>query len=455
MSKFKNLLKKLLIVTTFITAISLINPISVYAAPGDEEGEDTEGEEGTETQTTFNVSDYVVNLPVDNNVYLSVFTEYEWYNSHYAICHVLVTDVANSGWEAQSISAKIGKDGNWIDITDDKTIVLSENGSLYLSIKDTEGKTYDKTVNITCFDYTSPELNAAVSDGVLLVQPVDDLSGIDSVFINGYQFTYDTFIRGSLSVRLQQFDATFPYFLVQAVDKAGNLSSVYKFENPYYVAGEVDDQDNPAAQLPISALPTAPGSATGEVTDHVETDWDGESIPIVHTSDIGRSFYTIQTESGKIFYLIVSRDGNREEVHFVTDVSEQDLLNTLDSNSDVLPMNSAATTNAKSTGTVKTSSATPTVDNGNTNNGNNQATKLEVTPDDLVDEDAVEAAEVSANNINKSSQKSGNLLIIVGCVIFFIIAYIVKFKKPKQKKMTDEAIMDEMDDDEEIEMEEE
>lgn len=454
MSKFKNLLKKLFIVTTCITAISLINPLSVYAAPGDDET--TEGEDGEETtEAPLQISDYVINVPVASNVYLSVFTEYEWYNSNYAICHVLVTDVANSGWEVETISAKIGKDGTYFDITDDKTIVISENGSIYLSIKDTDGNTYEKSVYIECFDYENPQLNAAVSDGVLSVQPADNLSGIYAIYINGYEFTADNFIRGNLSVRLQQFDATFPYFLVQAMDNAGNLSSVYKFDNPYYVPSDTEDQDNPVSQLPISALPTAPGSATGEVTDHVETDWDGESIPIVHTSDIGRSFYTIQTESGKIFYLIVSRDGNREEVHFVTDVSEQDLLNTLDENSQTLPMNSAATTNAKSTGTVKTSSATPTVDNGNTNNGNNQATKLEVTPDDLVDEDAVEVAEVSANNINKSSQKSGNLLIIVGCIIFFIIAYIVKFKKPKQKKMTDEAIMEEIDDDDEIEMEEE
>lgn len=461
MSKYKTLFKGFILASAFAFSASMLNPIAAHAT--EPEGEDIENvEENTEEAAEvieepskeIDISNYVVNVPVTNNIYLSVFTDYEWYNSHYAIAHVLVSDLSNSGWEPKSISAKIGKDGNWIDITADKTVVLSENVSLYVSIKDAEGNIYDKSVKITCFDYEAPELNAAISDGVLSVQPVDDLSGIDSIYVNGYQFTSDSFIRGGLSIRLQQFDASYPYFLVQAIDKAGNLSKVYKFENPYCLNPNAESDYNPAEQLPISALPSNVSSATGEVLDHVETDLEGEALPITHTSDVGRSFYTIQTESGKIFYLIVSRDGQEEQVHFLTDIDENDLLNTLDENSDVLPMNSAATTNQTNTNNVKnttTTTTTGTVASSTANNG--ESVQLDMTPDDLAEEEAASEAEQAEKDAAASSDSTSNLIIIIGLVIFGIVAYFLKVKKPKQRKMTDEAISEE--EDEEIPMEDE
>ena len=59
-------------------------------------------------------------------------------------------------------------------------------------------------------------------------------------------------------------------------------------------------------------------------------------------SETGKEFYTIQTASEKVFYLIIDRDGEEEMVYFLTEVTENDLLNVTADNSETLPKNSAA-----------------------------------------------------------------------------------------------------------------
>lgn len=442
----------------FLSGVFL--PITVHATETDIVSEENteEGEEGTEEQPQeAPTPEYVINLPVAPNIYLTVFTEFEWYNTHYAVAHVVVSDIAHTGeWELASLKARIGRNGNWFDITEDKSVVLSENGSLYISITDTEGNIYEKSVNITCFDYERPYLNAAISDGVLLVQPYDALSGVRAIYINGYGFSEETFVRGNLSVRLQQFDASFPYFVVQAIDKAGNVSDVYRFDNPYYLAPDAEDNaENPAIQLPTTAFPSAPSEAIGEVTDHMETDPDGNSIDYqyAYTSDTGRVFYTIQTQTGKVFYLIIDRDGNGERAYFLTEIDENDLLNAPSDISQTLPQNSTATSN--NAGMIPDIVVAPDIRESDIPAAQAEATGVDnSTPVETVDvsENTVSEDTVSGNETGGSSNAAGNILIIVGAVIFIIVAYFVKVKKPKGKKQTDEAIEDE---DDEIPMDEE
>lgn len=75
---------------------------------------------------------------------------------------------------------------------------------------------------------------------------------------------------------------------------------------------------------------------TGDTTDSAEKSSESS------TSEQGKEFYTIQTASEKVFYLVIDRDGDEEKVYFLTEVSENDLLNTTSDNSETLPKNSAA-----------------------------------------------------------------------------------------------------------------
>lgn len=200
----------------------------------------------------------------------------------------------------------------------------------------------DKSRAIKCFDTIKPTLNAAVSDGLLSVQVHDTDSGAKAVYVNGYEFTDLT--NRTLNIRLQQFDAGYEYFTISAMDNAGNMSEVYKTKNPYYKDPADESDENPAEQLPVNAEATKPGSATGTVTEHTKTDSNGNTTSQTSSaeqkkqamaeadasekaknedkdskqSEQGKEFYTIQTASDKVFYLIVDRDGEEGMVYFLT-----------------------------------------------------------------------------------------------------------------------------------------
>ena len=146
---------------------------------------------------------------------------------------------------------------------------------MYVLVTDQKGNTYEKNRAIKCFDTVKPTLNAAVSDGLLSIQVHDTDSGAKAVYVNGYEFTDLT--GGTLNIRLQQFDAGYEYFTISAMDNAGNMSEVYKTKNPYYKDPADTSDGNPAEQLPESATPTKPGSATGTVTEHTKTDSNGNT----------------------------------------------------------------------------------------------------------------------------------------------------------------------------------
>ena len=274
-----------------------------------------------------------------------------------------VSDVAQTGnFELASMQAKIGQNGSWTDVTEDKALEISENCTVYVQATDQNGNTYEKNRAIRCFDTTKPTLNAAVSDGLLSVEVHDTDSGAKAVYVNGYAFKKLT--NGVLNIRLQKFDAGYEYFTIYAMDNAGNLSEVYKTKNPYYKDPADESDENSAKQLPTSAGATNPGNAEATVTEHTKTDSEGNAVSqtTLKSEDAGspdteengdskeaaqgKEFYTIQSESGKVFYLVIDRDGEEEKVHFLTEITENDLLNVTSDNSDTLPKNSAALASA-------------------------------------------------------------------------------------------------------------
>ena len=282
--------------------------------------------------------------------------------------YVNVEDTTKSGnFVIQKVQAKIAQNGSWTDITEDMYVEISENSTIYVQVTDQKGKTYERNRYIKCFDFNKPTLNAAVNDGLLSVQAQDTDSGIKAVYVNGYQFKKLT--NGVLNIRLQKFDTGYQYFTIQAMDKAGNMSEVYKTANPYYTdpKGKDSNEKNTTGQLPSDAKASKPSSATAQVTEHTKTDGNGNTISQTSIADIkkqameraasvkksisnksgkkskqGKEFYTIQTANEKIFYLVIDRDGDEEKVYFLTEVSENDLLNTTSDTSETLPQNSAA-----------------------------------------------------------------------------------------------------------------
>ena len=342
---------------------------------------------------------------------------------------------------------------------------ISENTTVYVLVTDQRGKTYEKNRYIKCFDFTKPTLNAAVSDGLLSVQAHDTDSGIKAVYVNGYEFTELT--NGVLNIRLQQFDAGYQYFTISAMDNAGNMSEVYKTANPYYTDPEKEDssEKNPAEQLPVNAQATKPSSATAQVTEHTKTDSDGNTVSELspaeqkkqamaeaaasekkeesgekEKSETGKEFYTIQTASEKVFYLIIDRDREEEMVYFLTEVTENDLLNVTADNSETLPKNSAAL-----------ESAIPVTEGALPNNNGEQETVEE--PAEEPTEDGEENTEEPEPEPEKTEENPMATYIILGVVAAAAIGGGYYFKVVRKKK---EEFLDEDDEeDEEYDDEEE
>ncbi len=411
--------------------------------------------------------DYTLCKYVNPNVKITISTPSGWHNDTTKV-HISVEDVAHSGnFSIKTVQAKVAQNGSWTDITEDMYVEISENTTVYVLVTDQRGKTYEKNRYIRCFDFTKPTLNAAVSDGLLSVQAHDTDSGIKAVYVNGYEFKELT--NGVLNIRLQQFDAGYQYFTISAMDNAGNMSEVYKTANPYYTDPEKTDgnEKNPAEQLPVSAQATKPSSAAAQVTEHTKTDSDGNTVSEnslaeqkkqamaeaaesekkeesgeKEKSETGKEFYTIQTASEKVFYLIIDRDGEEEVVYFLTEVTENDLLNVTADNSDTLPQNSAAL-----------ESAIPVAEGALPNNNGEQETEEE--PAEEAAEDGEENTEEPEPEPEKTGENPAATYIILGIVAVAAIGggYYFKVVKKKKEEFLDED--DEEDEEEEYDDDEE
>ena len=407
--------------------------------------------------------DYSLCEYVNPNVKITISTPSGWHNDTTKV-HISVEDVAHSGnFSIKTVQAKVAQNGSWTDVTEDMYVEISENTTVYVLVTDQKGKTYEKNRYMKCFDFTKPTLNAAVSDGLLSIQAHDTDSGIKAVYVNGYEFTELT--NGVLNIRLQQFDAGYQYFTISAMDNAGNMSEVYKTANPYYTDPEKADgnEKNPAEQLPVNAQATKPSSTTAQVTEHTKTDSDGNTVSEnslaeqkkqamaeaaasekkeesgeKEKSETGKEFYTIQTASEKVFYLIIDRDGEEEMVYFLTEVTENDLLNVTADNSEILPKNSAAL-----------ESAIPVTEGALPNNNGEQGKEEEPTEEPAEDGEGENTEEPEPEPENPEENPMATY-IILGIVAVAAIGGGYYFKVVRKKK---EEFLDE-DDDEEDEEEE-
>lgn len=295
-------------------------------------------------------------------------------------------------------------------------------------------------------DITKPTLNASVSNGVLNIQVYDENSGVKAIYVNGYEFT--EVINGILTIRLQQFDAGYEYFYISAIDNAGNLSEIYKMKNPYY--SSLESQENLAQQLPISAEATKPSSARGIVTEYIQMGASKQNIQTVaqvkqpeveentETIEGGKEFYTIQTVSGKVFYLIIDKGKEEEVVYFLTEISENDLLNVTTNNSETLPKNSAVL-----------ESAIPFTESAFPNHDTKQPTDSTEQLEEQAKLEDIKGTEVTeqVSKIAKEPNSIISYVLIGGLAVAFIIgAYYFKVVRKKKEKFVE----DEDEDEEEV-----
>ena len=365
----------------------------------------------------------------DDNVSITVTGPEGWVSERGEV-KVAVEIKPDSGVEIKSIEARQGN-GKWSDITESLTYMATDNGKVQIRVKDVEGKSYEEELELTCFDKEQPTLIAAVNEGVLHIQAQDGVSGIRNVYVNGY--TFENVPDGDLTIRLQQFDATYAEFVIQVTDQAGNISDVYTVANPY-----ATEDDELVHFLPTTAIPSDAETAVGTVTEYStpevaisgdlmfeeireyqmgQVDEDGEPLPL------GKEIYTIETVSGKTFYMVIDKESDENNAYLLTQAGEADILNFLQTDEEkVLPQNAAVV-----------SEHVLTV-------GSKPGTAQTPVPEDTQETEEEEPVKKNSN--------SKNLLMVGGCVALFggALAYLklVKNKGGKAQRYHEE---DEEEDD--------
>lgn len=201
-------------------------------------------------------------------------------------------------------------------------------------------------------DTTPPTLSAVLEDGTLTIQAEDDISGVEAVYIDGNRVS--TLVDGGAAVALKDYAGTAKQVSVYAVDYSGNRSDTVKLDNPYYQepaalpsatpaantgssqqdTGSTQTRQPAAAQAPSSAPENTQADAedAGEETGSAVPDGaftpegTGTVLDEAAETEDDKQFYTVTTEAGNVFYLVI--DGKREDnnVYFLNTVTEDDLM---------------------------------------------------------------------------------------------------------------------------------
>jgi hypothetical protein len=162
------------------------------------------------------------------------------------------------------------------------------------------------------------KVNAAWADGELLKIEVTDENGVNS----------------TLALRFSDYvnDKTSEYISIQAVDLNGNKSETIKVKNPYYVTQTTTSEPiNEAGEIPDSEFfdmimgAVAPETTAKSDEKPLTPDGDATLVDNVFEAN-GKEIFSVVTEQNNVFYLIVDRQRESDNVYLLNAVTEQDLL---------------------------------------------------------------------------------------------------------------------------------
>lgn len=337
-------------------------------------------------------------------------------------------------------------------------------------------------------DTTPPELAASLDGGTLKIESSDEHSGVEAVFVDGNRI--NSLTNGAASVALKDYAGTEKQVSVYAQDYAGNRSETVKFDNPYYKEPAPTEKPSATVQQVQSSTPSvkpvqaqeASSGGTNTSTQsggsssnnsgnssHAGTDTGGNaasgtnengnsansqeetetasSIPegaftpegsgtvqdSISGEDGEKQFYTITTEAGNVFYLII--DGKRDDnnVYFLNGVTEADLMalaEKSDGSVSVIPAAEVCTCTDKcEAGKVNTDCTV-------CKNDLNGCTGKETQPTVPEEPDEPEEPE-------KDTGSTGTIIfVIVALLAVGGVGYYVKIVRPKQQAEDDEDSLD-------------
>jgi hypothetical protein len=150
---------------------------------------------------------------------------------------------------------------------------------------------------------TPPVVTAEIEGEVLRIDATGGFLGVEAIFINDERFNFR--VDGVLSVDILPFRDS-EVISVYAVDFDGKMSNVVRLTNPHYVGLPVSQG------IPVTPSPFTP-DGQASVLDNV-------------TNQDDKEFFTFTTPEGNVFFLVVDRQRNSDNVYFLNAVTERDLL---------------------------------------------------------------------------------------------------------------------------------
>lgn len=284
-------------------------------------------------------------------------------------------------------------------------------------------------------DTTPPTLTATLDGDTLHIAATDDLSGVEAVLIDGTRV--NALSDGAADVLLKDYAGTGKTVSVYAVDYAGNRSETIKLDNPYYVAPVTTPSGSTGngssgQDTPQPTTPSAPTSDSTESTSSIPAGaFTPEGTGTVQdnvTSADDKQFYTITTEAGNVFYLIIDGKRDSNNVYFLNGVTESDLLA-------LAEKDGSSTTN--SIPEVVTCTCSVKCEAGKVN------TSCQVCKNDL-NGCTAKAAEVTPEPTEPEKPSSGGsnaaMLILAAVALLGVggVGYYVKIVKPKREAVDED-----------------
>lgn len=312
-------------------------------------------------------------------------------------------------------------------------------------------------------DTTPPTLEIKKDGDKLTVAASDDISGVEAVYIDENRI--NSLANGKATVILKDYAGTEKKISVYAVDYAGNRSEVKTLDNPYYkepvaaqtpaatqsTAPPVTTTQQPAAQSSPGAASRSQGTSQPQTAQPTQTPQAQEpeetestsvsSIPEGAFTPEGtgtvldratgaegdKQFYTITTDAGNVFYLIVDGKRDSNNVYFLNGVTEADLMALAEKDDNV---------SISSVPPVETCICTDKCEAGHVN------TDCPVCKNDLTKCTGKATAQPAEEPKEPEPEKSGS----AGTIIFLVIAviavagigYYVKIVRPKKQAAFDD-----------------
>jgi len=254
-------------------------------------------------------------------------------------------------------------------------------------------------------DETLLAVNAAWVDGELLRINVTDIHGNTS----------------SLAMRLTDYinDAENNEFIsIQAVDLLGNMSGIIQIRNPFFDPNAVPTITVTAPAVPPTESVIPDGEQQTNGMRPLTPDGAGTVVDNAHSGD-GIEFFTIGTEDGNVFYLIIDRQRNIDNVYLLNAVTEEDLISLAQAGGrEVVPVG----------GTV---SAIPTPEPPTAPSEPIQEQPSEPEPTEPEDEPSI---------ATRPAQNNNSMLIIIGIAVLAAggLGYYFKIVRPKQNSVYDD-----------------